>query len=83
MPRRRCWSRSKPWIPRKYPYYGEVKLDPPMTLDDALRPDTWPSAQDVLLRLNAKVGDPLRIGTETFRIVGVIVSANRTACPAA
>ena len=60
--------------PAKYPYYGEVKLDPPMALNDALQPDTVAVAQDVLLRLNAKVGDQLRVGTETFRISAVVVS---------
>ena len=60
--------------PAKYPYYGEVKLDPPMALADALRPDTVAVAQDVLLRLNARVGDKIRVGTESFRIAAVVTS---------
>jgi putative ABC transport system permease protein len=60
--------------PAKYPYYGEVKLDPSMALTDALRPDTVAVAQDVLLRLNARVGDQLRVGTETFRISAIVNS---------
>ena len=50
--------------PSKYPYYGAVKLDPPMALARrACSPTRWSSAQDVLIRLNAKVGDTLRVGT--------------------
>jgi putative ABC transport system permease protein len=60
--------------PAKYPYYGEVKLDPPMKLTDALTPDSVAVAQDVLLRLNAKVGDRVRVGTESFRIATVVLS---------
>ena len=60
--------------PAKYPYYGEVKFDPPMALTDALRPDTVAVAQDVLLRLNARVGDRLRVGTEAFRISAIVNS---------
>lgn len=60
--------------PAKYPYYGEVKLNPPMALASALRPDTVAVAEDVLLRLNAKVGDQIRVGTESFRIAAVVES---------
>ena len=58
--------------PSKYPYYGAVTLDPPMALHDALQPDTAAVAQDVLLRLNAKLGDSLRIGTGSYRISAVV-----------
>jgi putative ABC transport system permease protein len=60
--------------PSQYPYYGEVKLDPPMTLKQALTPDTAVVANDILLRLNLKVGDPIRIGTATVRIAAVVLS---------
>ena len=60
--------------PSKYPYYGAVTLDPPMALRDALQADTAAVAQDVLLRLNAKVGDSLRIGTGTYRISAVVLN---------
>ncbi len=60
--------------PSKYPYYGAVKLDPPMALQDALQPDTVATAQDVLLRLNVKVGDRLRIGAESFRISAIVLN---------
>ena len=58
--------------PSKYPYYGAVTLDPPMALKDALLPDTVAVAQDVLLRLNTKVGDKIRVGTESFRVSAVV-----------
>ena len=58
--------------PAKYPYYGEVKLEPAMALKDALQLDSVAVAEDALLRLNAKVGDRLRIGTQTFRIAAVL-----------
>ena len=60
--------------PSQYPYYGEVKLDPPMTLKQALTPDTVVVANDILLRLNLKVGDPIRIGTSMMRIAAVVLS---------
>ena len=60
--------------PAKYPYYGEVSLEPKMQLADALKPDTVAAAQDALLRLNAKVGDELKIGAATFRVVAGILS---------
>jgi len=60
--------------PVKYPYYGEVKLDPPMPLEKALQPGTAAVAQDLLLRLNLKVGDAVRVGTQEFRISTVVVS---------
>ena len=60
--------------PARYPYYGAVKLDPPMALRDALKDDAVAVAQDVLLRTNARVGDSLRIGTTTVRIAAVVLS---------
>lgn len=60
--------------PDKYPYYGEVKLDPPIPLKEALAPDAMAVAQDVLLRVNAKVGDRLRVGLQTVRISAVVLS---------
>jgi putative ABC transport system permease protein len=60
--------------PTKYPYYGEVKLDPPGALKDALKPDTVAVANDILLRLNLKVGDPIRIATSQMKIAAVVLS---------
>jgi putative ABC transport system permease protein len=60
--------------PTKYPYYGEVKLDPPMKLSEALQPDTIAVSEDVLLRVGAKVGDRLRVGTQSVRVSAIVRS---------
>lgn len=59
--------------PTKYPYYGEVKLDPPMPLARALLPDALAAGEDVLIRFDVKVGDSLRIGTHTYRIAAAVL----------
>jgi len=51
-----------------YPFYGTVKFNPPMDLRTALKPDTVAVSDGVLLRLNAHVGDTIRIGGQPFRI---------------
>ncbi len=43
--------------PKKYPFYGEIRLSPPAPLSQALTADTVAVSDDVLLRLNLKVGD--------------------------
>jgi putative ABC transport system permease protein len=60
--------------PRAYPFYGEVQLNPPRALRDALDAQTVVVTDDLLLRLNVKTGDTLRIGGQDFRIAGVIAS---------
>lgn len=60
--------------PTRYPYYGEVKLDPPLPLAQALAGNKIIAAQDTLLRLNAKVGDSIRIGTGTFQVAAVTIT---------
>jgi putative ABC transport system permease protein len=60
--------------PAKYPYYGEVKLDPPMPLAQALTPDTVVAGEDLLMRLHLRTGGTVRIGTQDFRIAATIVS---------
>ncbi len=58
--------------PKKYPFYGEIRLSPPASLSKALTADTVAVSDDVLLRLNLKVGDTLRLGGQSFRIVGEV-----------
>ncbi len=60
--------------PQAYPFYGEVKLDPPRPLREALDSHSVAVSSDLLLRLNVKNGDSLRIGGQEFRIVGVVAS---------
>lgn len=54
--------------PEVYPFYGTVKFNPPMDLRAALKPDTVAVSDGVLLRLNAHIGDTIRIGGQPYRI---------------
>jgi putative ABC transport system permease protein len=60
--------------PAKYPYYGHVRLQPEMTLAQALTPETAAVSEDTLIRLGEKVGDMVRIGGQEYRIAAVVVS---------
>jgi putative ABC transport system permease protein len=60
--------------PRAYPFYGEVKLEPPRPMREALDSHAVAVSSDLLLRVGVKVGDSLRIGGQEFRIVGVVAS---------
>ena len=60
--------------PRAYPFYGEVRLEPPRPFSGALDASAVAVSSDLLLRLNVKTGDTLRIGGQEFRIVGVVGS---------
>jgi putative ABC transport system permease protein len=60
--------------PYAYPFYGEVKLDPPRPFRNALNAHAVAVSSDLLLRLNAKTGDILRIGGQEFQIAGVLAS---------
>ena len=58
--------------PKAYPFYGQVKTNPPgpLTLDAT----HCAAAEDVLVRLNVKLGDTLKIGGQDFTISSVILS---------
>jgi len=58
--------------PSRYPFYGEYKLRPAGTLRQELTPQTVLVGDDLLIRLRARIGDPLKIGNSAFRIAGVI-----------
>src|SRR5271154_4599748 len=60
--------------PAMYPFYGDVELAPAGRLQDVLGPDSVAVADDLLVRLNLKVGDQLKIGTQLFRIASVVVN---------
>src|SRR5581483_1963308 len=60
--------------PSKYPYYGEMKLDPAMSLAEALGPDAAVAGDDLLIRLNLHAGDSVRVGEHDFRIAAVIAN---------
>ena len=56
--------------PHVYPFYGEVKLNPPGRIADVLTAETCAVSEDLLLRLHLHPGDSLRIGGQPFRIAG-------------
>lgn len=60
-----------------YPLYGEVTLNPPIPLPDALNRQSdgsWGAAVDrnLLLRLGLGIGDKIRVGVATFTITATI-----------
>jgi len=60
--------------PSKYPYYGSVKLQPPMPLGEALGPESVAVGEDLLIRLGEQVGGTTSIGGKPFRISAVVLS---------
>lgn len=58
--------------PAEYPYYGGAELEPAMTLRYALAGDSVVVADEFLIRLNAHVGQTLRLGGKNFRIAAVL-----------
>lgn len=60
--------------PALYPFYGSVDLSPAINLNAALTPTTVAVGEDLLLRLNAHIGDSLKLGNQTFRIAASVVN---------
>jgi len=58
--------------PAEYPYYGTAELEPSMPLAQALRGDSAVVADEFLIRLNAHVGETLRLGGKDFKITAVL-----------
>jgi putative ABC transport system permease protein len=58
--------------PGEYPYYGSVELEPALSLEQALEGDSAVVAEEFLIRLNARVGETLRLGGRSFRIAAVL-----------
>jgi putative ABC transport system permease protein len=58
--------------PAEYPYYGSADLEPAMPLQQALAGDSVVVADEFLIRLNAHVGQTLRLGGRNFRISAVL-----------
>src|SRR5580658_7776664 len=58
--------------PAEYPYYGTAELEPTMSLRQALDGDSAVVAEEFLIRLNAHVGQTLRLGGRTFKIAAVL-----------
>jgi putative ABC transport system permease protein len=58
--------------PAEYPYYGTAELEPAMSLKQALEGDSAVVAEEFLIRLNAHVGQTLRLGGRSFIISAVL-----------
>lgn len=58
--------------PAEYPFYGTAELEPAMSLKQALAGDSAVVADEFLVRLNAHVGDTLRLGGKSFRITAIL-----------
>jgi len=58
--------------PAEYPYYGTAELEPAMSLQQALDGESAVVAEEFLIRLNARVGQTLRLGGRNFRIAAVL-----------
>lgn len=58
--------------PDEYPFYGQVKLDPPQDLRRALAPDTIVAGEDLLIRLPLKLGDRVQLGEAEFTLAAVL-----------
>jgi putative ABC transport system permease protein len=58
--------------PGEYPFYGVAELEPQMSLQQALDGDSAIVADEFLIRLNAHVGQTLRMGGRTFRISAIL-----------
>ena len=58
--------------PAEYPYYGKAVLEPEMSLQQALDGDSAVVADEFLIRLNAHVGQTLRLGGRNFKICAVL-----------
>jgi putative ABC transport system permease protein len=60
--------------PHVYPLYGEVKLNPPIGLRDAMQEGAVLISDDLRLRLKVGVGDSVRIGGLPFRVSAIILA---------
>jgi putative ABC transport system permease protein len=58
--------------PAAYPFYGKAELEPSMSLAQALDGDSAIVAEEFLIRLNARVGQTLRLGGRDFRIAAIL-----------
>jgi putative ABC transport system permease protein len=58
--------------PNEYPYYGNAQLEPAMSLQQALVGDSAVVAEEFLIRLNAQVGQTMRLGGKNFHIAAIL-----------
>jgi putative ABC transport system permease protein len=60
--------------PQVYPFYGALTLDPPRTLAATLHPDKIAVSEDLLIRLDLKPGDTVKLGAAEFTIAAVVLT---------
>ncbi len=60
--------------PGRYPFYGKIELDPPGELTAVLTDDVMAVSNDLLLRLQVKQGDSVRLGEAAFRIAAIVAA---------
>jgi putative ABC transport system permease protein len=58
--------------PAEYPFYGTAELEPSMPLQQALAGNSAVVADEFLVRLNAHIGDTLRLGGKNFIIAAAL-----------
>lgn len=61
-------------VGRGYPFYGEVGISSGRSFGQALAPGTCIVAQTLLDRLGLQVGDPVKVGFTSLKIVDVVES---------
>jgi putative ABC transport system permease protein len=59
--------------PVKYPFYGDVVLQPTMPISQALTDSSVAVGDDLLLRLHLKIGDSIKLGNSVFRIAAAVM----------
>jgi putative ABC transport system permease protein len=59
--------------PEVYPFYGQIQFQPPGAIRDILREDTVAMGEDLMLRLNVKTGDNVRLGGQDYRVAAAVV----------
>ncbi len=59
--------------PARYPFYGEVKLDPPGRLQDRLKDGVVLVSEDLSVRMGIKAGDRVKLGSGEFSVGGVVM----------
>ncbi len=58
--------------PSEYPFYGEVALSTAQPLQEVLVDGAALASQDLLVRLGAEVGDPVKLGEADFRLAAIV-----------
>ncbi len=64
--------------PAEYPYYGTAEIEPAMPLQQALQGDSAIVADEFLIRLNAHVGETLRLGDKNLPHYGGVEAGARS-----